>query len=273
MGIKILLASLLSFGAAEPGPPVDPAEAFEPGTVTIEIDGVSRAFPYRLHRPAGASAERPLPLVVFLHGAGERGADNTSQLRHFPERWVRESHLGARHPAMVLAVQCPEDENWGGVIRDGEGEWNIAATPPTPGMQAVEMLVRDLAQESGVDRSRIYLTGLSMGGFGSWELLARHGDWFAAAVPICGGADPNHGRMIVESGVPIWNFHGMADKVVPLSASRGIVEAIRAAGGRVGNTELPDVGHNSWAHAYGPNGAIDWMFAQRRPVPAEIPLP
>ena len=270
MGIKVLLASLLSFGAAEPGPPVDPGEAFEPGTVTIEIDGVSRAFPYRLHRPDSGNPDRPLPLVVFLHGSGERGADNVSQLRHFPERWVQEPHLGARHPAIVLAVQCPAGEDWGGVEDSGADVWNAGGTETSPAMQAVEALVRELSATPEVDRARVYLTGLSMGGFGTWDLLSRHADWFAAAVPICGGGDPRHGAALAESRVPIWNFHGTADRDVLIQESRGIVDAIRAAGGRVGNTELPDVGHNSWVHAYGPNGAIDWMFAQRRPIPDAV---
>ena len=92
-----------------------------------------------------------------------------------------------------------------------------------------------------------------------------------SAVPICGGGDPRHGKVIAESGVPIWNFHGTADRDVLIRESRGVVEAIRAAGGRVGHTELPDVGHDAWSHAYGPNGAIDWMFAQRRPAAEATP--
>ena len=265
MGIKILLASLISFGAADPTPPAAVDEAFERGAVEIEVDGTLRSIPYRIHRPSSASPEAPLPLVVFLHGVGERGADNDRQLRHFPERWIREPHLGARHPAVVLAVQCPDDEDWGGVIRDGE-EWRPGATEATPAMRGVQELVARLSATPEIDRARIYLTGLSMGGFGTWDLLARHGDWFAAAVPICGGCDPGHGRRIAESGVPIWNFHGLDDGVVLVDRSRDIVEAIRAAGGRVGHTELPNVGHDSWSHAYGPNGAMDWMFAQRRPI-------
>ena len=271
MGLKFLLASLLSFAAVGKRPAIEDVEAFERGTVTIEIDGTPRSFPYRLHRPASASADRPLPLVVFLHGAGERGKDNVSQLRHFPERWVREPHLGARHPAFVLAVQCPDGEDWGGVVEPGADVWRAGGTDTSPAMQGVETLLRELAASPEVDPTRIYLTGLSMGGFGTWELLSRHADWFAAAVPICGGGDPRHGKVIAESGVPIWNFHGTADRDVLIRESRGVVEAIRAAGGRVGHTELPDVGHDAWSHAYGPNGAIDWMFAQRRPAAEATP--
>ena len=107
MGLKFLLASLLSFGAVGNRPAIEDVEAFERGTVTVEIDGAPRSFSYRLHRPASATPERPLPLVVFLHGSGERGDDNAKQLRHFPERWVREPHLGARisRPTQQVRVQ------------------------------------------------------------------------------------------------------------------------------------------------------------------------
>ncbi len=270
MGIRSLVISML-IGSPAPAPDVAAIDAaFEPGTVTVTVDGVDRSFPYRILRPDAASAESPLPLLVFLHGAGERGDDNTAQLRHFPERWIREPHLGRRHPAIVVAVQCPKGATWSPVEPDDDGFWRARGDGVEPAMRGVESLIATLAADPAVDRSRIYLTGLSMGGFGSWDLVGRHGDWFAAVVPICGGGDPADAQAIVESGVPIWNLHGDADRVVPVELSRTMVGAIRAAGGRIGNTELPGVGHNSWSWAYGPNGIVDWMFAQRRPRPAAV---
>ena len=262
MAFTKLLASLLLGGAAATS--VGPDTMFERGRVSVEIDGESRGFPYRLLRAEGATAENPLPLVVFLHGAGERGDDNTAQLRHFPERWVSEPHLGKRHPAFVLAVQCPENEAWSGVDRREDGTWHVGAPTVAPAMQAVETLIRELSADPAVDSSRIYLTGLSMGGFGSWDLVARHGDWFAAVVPICGGGDVANAPAIVATGTPIWNVHGDADGVVPVDLSRKTITAIRDAGGTVGHTELPGVGHDSWNWAYGPTGVVEWMFAQRR---------
>ncbi len=269
MAFTKLLASLLLGGAAA-ATATGPDAMFERGRVEVVIDGASRGFPYRLLRPDGATADSPLPLVVFLHGAGERGENNTAQLRHFPERWVSEPHLGKRHPAFVLAVQCPENEAWSGVDRREDGTWHVGAPTVAPAMRAVEELIRELAADPAVDRTRIYLTGLSMGGFGSWDLVARHGDWFAAVVPICGGGDVANAEAIVATETPIWNVHGQADGVVPVDLSRKTITAIRDAGGRVGHTELPGVGHDSWVWAYGPQGVIDWMFAQQRPQAAVI---
>lgn len=249
------------------------SDAFVKGEVRIEVDGAPRTFGYRLLRPEVGGADTPLPLVVFLHGAGERGDDNTAQLRHFPERWIAERHLGRRHPAVVLAVQCPANETWSGIDRRDDGTWHVGSPEVAPAMLAVEALVRELSADDSIDRRRIYLTGLSMGGFGSWDLVARHGDWFAAVAPICGGGDLANAERIAAGGTPIWNVHGGADEVVPAELSRRTIAAIRDAGGRVGHTELPGVGHDSWVWAYGPNGVMDWMFAQQRATPAEIPPP
>lgn len=248
------------------------ADDFEAGHVRLELDGVNRSLPYRLLRPGTADAANPLPLLVFLHGAGERGDDNELQLRHFPERWIREPHLGERHEAFLLAVQCPQGGYWAQVEHDAQGRWLTVADPErTDSMAAVEALLRDLAQDPAVDRRRIYVTGLSMGGFGTWDLVARYPEWFAAAMPICGGGHPSLGPGLAESGLPIWAFHGSADDVVPPEMSRDLVAAIRSNGGSVGYTELRGVAHDSWRFAYGPTGGVEWLFAQAREEPAVIP--
>lgn len=269
MSLKKILSAFVLGGASTAAAGAD--AAFTKGEVEIEVDGETRAFGYRLLRPESADADAPLPLVVFLHGAGERGDDNTAQLRHFPERWIAEPHLGRRHPAFVLAVQCPTGETWSGIDRRDDGTWHVGGPEVAPAMLAVEALIRDLAADPGVDRTRIYLTGLSMGGFGSWDLVARHGDWFAAVVPICGGGDEANAEAIAATATPIWNVHGDADGVVPVDLSRRTIAALRQAGVRVGHTELPGVGHDSWRWAYGPGGVMEWMFAQQRPTPAAIP--
>lgn len=252
----------------------DQEVAFSPGEETVDIDGTSLTLPWRLLRPQSASAASPKPLVVFLHGAGERGRDNLATMAHFPSRWVSEPHLGARHDAFVLVAQCPAGDTWSPVTRTASGRWAADPdAPPTPAMRVIEQAIRRLAADPSVDRTRIYLTGLSMGGFGSWDLARRHPDWFAAVLPVCGGCDPRFGADIAASRVPIWAVHGGADQVVPPEQSSTIVESIRRAGGTVGYTELPGVGHDSWVAAYGPNGCIEWMFAQRRGNPAEIPPP
>jgi predicted peptidase len=245
---------------------------FEAGRVRLELDGVDRSLPYRLLRPESADAANPLPLLVFLHGAGERGDDNELQLRHFPERWIREPHLGGRHDAFLLAVQCPQGGYWAQVEHDAQGRWTTVAHPErTDSMAAVEALLRDLAQDPAVDRRRIYVTGLSMWGFGTWDLAARHPHWFAAALPICGGADLGLAAQLADSRLPIWAFHGSADDVVPPELSRDLVSAIRSSGGSAGYTELRGVAHDSWNFAYGPTGGVEWLFAQAREEPAVIP--
>ena len=246
--------------------PADVLTAYEPGHTTIMVEGAEATFPYRLYRPEEASAEDPLPLVIFLHGMGEMGDDNKKQLKRLPTQMLTEPHL-MRHKAFVLAPQCT-DGFWSPISRRGGG--SLDDRQPTPSMQAVIKKIRELAQNTAIDRSRIYVTGLSMGGFGSWDLAARHPDWFAAVVPICGGGSAATAETLAESDLPIWNFHGDRDSVVDIKYSRRIVNAIRDAGGQVGHTELRGIGHNAWNIAYGPHGGMEWMFAQRRPEPAEI---
>ena len=257
------LVAVMSFPSlASAVAPPDVEAAYDKGVIDLE-DGSK--LPYRIHRPKTVEGSDPIPLVVFLHGAGERGDDNRRQLRHFPDRWVREAHLGKRHPAVVLAFQCPEERWWSAVRKNQQDEW--VSDPDgilTPQLHAVMAKVGELAGEPGIDDRRIYLTGLSMGGFGSWDLLEHRPEVFAAAVPICGGGNTVAAEGIAAGRTPIWNVHGDADKIILVERSREIVDAIRSAGGRIGHTELPGVGHNSWAWAYGPGGVVEWMFSQRR---------
>jgi len=129
-------------------------------------------------------------------------------------------------------------------------------------MRAVWLAVHDLLEREPIDPDRVYLTGLSMGGYGAWDLAARHPERFAAVVPVCGGGDPAQADRLRD--LPIWVWHGDRDRSVPVEQSRRMVEALRRAGSAVRYDELPGVGHGSWKQAYGAGGAIDWMFAQRR---------
>ena len=263
MSVLPILLLLLT----QPSAPDDVLAAYEPGHTTIMVEGAEATFPYRLHRPTTASADNPLPLVIFLHGRSETGNDNQMQLRRFPKQMLTEPHL-MRHQAFVLAPQCTGG-GWSPRARRGQDP--VDPNVPTPSMQALIKKIRELAQDPSVDRSRIYLTGLSMGGFGSWDLAARHPEWFAAVVPICGGGRTATAETLAESDLPIWNFHGDKDSVVDIKYSRNLVNAIRDAGGQAGHTELRGVGHNAWDIAYGPQGGMAWMFAQQRAKPAEIP--
>lgn len=224
----------------------------------VSVEGLE--LPYRLLKPEGLSTERRYPLVLFLHGAGERGADNERQLAYFPER-METPGLRSRHPAFVLAPQCPEGHRW------VEVDWSSpVSTPfpdePSPAMLGAIAALREVVRDHPVDPSRIYLTGLSMGGFGVWDLATRHPEWFAAAAPICGGGD--EGAAVRLVGLPLWAWHGAEDPVVAVSRSRGMVGTLERLGQDVRYTELEDRGHDVWHQAYGDGDFLDWMFRQRR---------
>ncbi len=218
-------------------------------------------FPYVLISPAALEPNRRYPLVMFLHGAGERGSDPDLALTHIKGPLLSEK---ARRdwPCFVLAPQCPLGRQWVDVPWDAKVSTPAPSEPSFPMQLALECLSRTIA-ENPVDLDRVYLTGLSMGGFGSWDLAVRHPEWFAAVAPICGGGDERLAHRLV--GVPLWTFHGSDDKTVWPVRSRQMVDAIHAAGGDARLTELPSVGHDSWRQAYGEGGVIPWMFGQRRP--------
>ena len=257
----ILLMGACASAKKEVDSKMDPRDMFVEGTIEAVEDGAARSYSYRLLKPIDVDEDQR-PLLVFLHGMGERGSDNVKQLEYLPT-WMCSPEWRERFDTFVLAVQCPGDEIW-------VGSWEGAGT--CRAMSAVEGAIEHLIESENIDPSRVYLTGLSMGGFGSWDLASRHPDWFAAVVPICGGGDPSFASRIADSGVPIWTVHGDADRVVPVDLTRTMVGAIRKADGRVGYTELPGVRHDSWKFAYGPEGLMEWMLAQQLPAtPVKTP--
>ena len=218
-------------------------------------------FHYRLMAPAKVEEGEKYPLVVFLHGAGERGTDNEKQLFYFPEQ-MAQPRWRNRFPCYVLAPQCRPNARW------VEVDWNLPEThqaPEKPDDQmkvVLKILDKTLADEQ-VDQSRIYLTGLSMGGYGTWDLAMRKPQLFAAVAPICAGAD-NDGVGILKD-VPVWVAHGGADSVVPVNRGRLAVAALKQAGGKPVYVELPGVGHNSWTPSYSDNdGLVPWLFRQKK---------
>jgi len=220
-----------------------------------------QAGPYRLLPPAGVSAGHgPWPLVIFLHGAGERGNDNRLQLRYLPE-YLAGDDGRRRYPCFCLAVQCPEADKWADV------DWSHPSAPPaaadTPAMAALRAIAAEVVAAHPIDRGRIYLTGISMGGYGTWHWATAEPEWFAAVAPVCGGGDP--ARASVLKNTPLWAVHGELDEAVPVERSRQMIEAIRRAGGSPRYGELAGVGHHSWKPAYDPAfGLVDWMFEQRK---------
>ena len=202
-------------------------------------------LPYRIYVPENYDAAQQYPLVLFLHGMGERGGDNRLHIskNSVMETLLLEENLAA-YPCVALAPQCPGDSFWGEEL--------------LPALMA--LLERTRAAYS-IDPARIYITGLSMGGFGTWNMLGEYPGYFAAAVPVCGGGDADSASLF--SHVPVWAFHGTLDTTVYPSGSRDMVTALVQAGARdVHYTEYPDLTHNSWDKAYREPGLFPWLFAQ-----------
>lgn len=250
--------------AAAPETSIDVARLYEERSIRVVEDGATIGFRYRLLRPerlgGGTASSARHPLVLFLHGAGERGSDNLKQLKYLPT-WLAEPAVRGRHPCFVLAPQCREDQRWVDVSW-ADGHSTPQAATPCLDLAAAIAALDDVVAHEAVDPDRIYLTGLSMGGFGTWDLAARMPGRFAAILPVCGGGDERTAARI--AALPAWCFHGDADKAVPVERSRIMVQAVRAAGGRPIYSELAGVGHDSWTPAYRNAFVLDWLFAQRR---------
>ncbi|MCA9237925.1 MAG: dienelactone hydrolase family protein [Planctomycetales bacterium] len=253
---------------AQPAPEL--LEAFEAKTFTGDSDGT---LLYRIMPPAKDAAASPdgkFPLLLFLHGYGERGTDNTRQLYHLDP--LGDAKWRERYPAYVVVPQCPTGKNAEGqeitwTARLAPGQPPKLQSEPTPPMALVMQLVDTLLEELPVDRTRVYVSGLSMGGYGTWDLAARRPEQFAAIAPICGGGDAASVTRFVD--MPTWVFHGDADGTVPPARSREMVAALRAAGGRPILTEYAGVGHDSWRPALREQLLWDWMFAQHRDASGE----
>ena len=249
------LAIALAMSVAPPAAAADHRDRFEARV----FDDRGFSLPYRLLRPKDAHGDRKYPLVVFLHGAGERGNDNTKQLVHGMNDFASDEIM-AKYPAFVIAPQCPDGRRW------VEVDWTLEAhtlpEEPSVSLVATLQLNESLQKEFPIDDRRIYLTGVSMGGFGVWDLLARRPELFAAAVPICSGCDPAHADTM--KAVPIWAFHGEQDPAVKPKRSREMIEAIKAAGGDPKYTEYPGVGHDSWTRTYAEPAMYAWLFNQQK---------
>jgi|GEM_PF-71611 len=216
---------------------------------------------YRILLPIDYDCSRRYPLLVFLHGSGERGRDNEAQLKHGGSLFLQQE-VRKQFQAIVVFPQCPAGEAWSGMERDADGRWDLPLTQePTRQMRLLSGLLTELLNTHCVNSQRVYLGGLSLGAFGTLEWLAREPRRFAAAFPICGGGNrlltPIYGRQ-----VPTWFFHGAADPVVPVQASRELVEKIGAEGGNVRYTEYPAVGHDSWNLAFQEPDLLPWLLRQ-----------
>lgn len=215
---------------------------------------------YRVLKPAKIEKGQRYPLILFLHGAGERGDDNTAQLVHGSTLFTKKENR-EKYPAYVIFPQCPKGKKW------VEVDWSdkkphVSPKAPSEPMRLTKLMLDQFVKDNPVDEKRIYVIGLSMGGFGTWDFAQRYPDVVAAAIPICGGADVTTAEKIKH--IPIWVFHGANDNAVWPERSRLMVEALKKATGNVKYFEYDKVGHDSWTPAFAEKDLLKWMFAQKR---------
>jgi predicted peptidase len=195
---------------------------------------------YLLHLPQGYDPAGPRwPLIFFLHGAAERGSNLRVVKRHGPPKFLDRR---PEFPFIVVSPQCPTDTRWS--------------------LEVLEPLLADVITRYAVDPDRVYGTGLSMGGFGTWGLAIADPTRFAAIAPVCGGGAP--ALVCAIRHLPVWAFHGAKDEVVPLQRSVEMVEALKACGGDVRFTVYPEAKHDSWTATYANPELYSWFLAHRR---------
>ena len=202
---------------------------------------------YLLTLPKGyAQSKGRWPLMLFLHGAGERGNELRLVAKHGPPRLAAQNRYGYG-AFIIVSPQCPKGAHWSDKVQ----------------LARLEKLIDHIKAGYRVDSDRIYVTGLSMGGYGTWHLAAAMPGQFAAIAPICGGGNPRDAEKL--AGLPIWAFHGAKDRVVPLAQSQQMVDAVKAQRGDVKFTVYPDAGHDSWSTTYANPDLNRWFLGHKRP--------
>ncbi|HLI51702.1 MAG TPA: alpha/beta hydrolase-fold protein, partial [Thermomicrobiaceae bacterium] len=246
-----------------------------------------QSMTFYLWVPAQASPSDRYPLVLLLHGGGERADPKQSAAANeqtilsdpYVEVWgpgypsLDAVAVQQQWPSFIVVPQVVIPNRWVNVPAS-TGSYKLSAKPSTSLQMAHEIVEALLQMFSGIDRNRLYVTGLSMGGYGTWEMIERWPGLFAAAAPLSGAGDPALAGRI--KNLPIWAFHNTGDPIVPVSGSRDMIAAIKAAGGHPLYTELPGDEHDSWLTAYGigsgPNNVAaefyNWLFSQRKGAPA-----
>jgi predicted peptidase len=259
MNYRVLaLLSIMMFGA------VAASARVQTGFLDRTVSVSGNSYRYQVYVPADFRSKKTWPVILFLHGAGERGSDGLLQTDVGIGHAIR--HDASRFPFIVVFPQCGKETIWA-----------------APDMQAQALAALDASiTEFHGDRRHVYLTGLSMGGYGTWELASRNPGRFAGIVPICGGVQPQkhwpqlHVTVVDDPKVtdpfaeiarrigttPVWIFHGDADPLVPVEQSRHMAEALKAAGADYKYTEYPGVDHNSWDKAYAEPDLVPWLLSK-----------
>ena len=221
---------------------------------------------YRLLLPENYNPGKIYPMVLFLHGSGERGNDNEAQLMHGADLFLRDS-IRKNFPAIIVFPQCPAQDSWANtsIKKDSLGkrifQFKITGKE-TKSMWLVERLVRNIINLYPVTRKQLYVGGLSMGGMGTFEIVRRNPKLFVAAFPICGGADSSIAKKI--KNVNWWIFHGAKDQTVDPMYSQIMVRALLEAKASVMFTLYPEAGHNSWDNTFAEPRLLSWLFSNKK---------
>jgi predicted peptidase len=245
----VIATALLGFACG-----LHAADSTVPGQQSRRLDTTIQetvSMRYLLFLPEGydPAGEKKWPLMIFLHGAGERGDSLERVTRHGPPKRVQ-THRN--FPFVLVSPQCPEGERWE--------------------VRHLEALLESVLKEQAVDPKRVYLTGLSMGGYGTWAWASAHPERFAAIAPICGGGEPirvwlsGGARREALARLPVWAFHGAKDSVVPLAESERMVDAFKRVGNQTARlTVYPEADHDSWTVTYDNPELYDWFLRHRAP--------
>jgi predicted peptidase len=227
--------------------------------------GNGDTLPYRMLLPKNYDETKKYPLIIFLHGSGERGDDNEAQLVHGSKLFLADSNR-TKFPAIVVFPQCPADGFWSNVKLprpNGPREFTFFnGGPATSSMVSLEYLMHELVNNYPVQTRQIYVGGLSMGGMGTLELIRRNPKFFAAAFSICGGASPRSASKI--KNIPLWLFHGGKDDVVPPKYSIEMADALLKLKAKVKLTIFPEANHNSWDDAFAEPELLPWLFSNKK---------
>lgn len=226
------------------------------------------SLPFRFVQSEPQYADKKLPLLIFLHGSGERGNDNMLQLIHGGDLFLNALQK-KEIEGMIVFPQCPKEDYWASVQRDvHEGDSLSFTFSPdstaTPAMNLLLGLLDSLSQLPNVDKNRVYIGGLSMGGMGTFELLSRRPEMFAAAFPICGGGDPDAVKNFNQE-TAIWVFHGAEDRVVKPAYSQQMVNKMREHNMKLRHSVYPETGHVAWDNAFAEPEFLSWIFMQHKP--------
>ena len=230
----------------------------------VMADG--NVLPYRILYPDNYDKTKKYPLLLFLHGSGERGKDNEKQLTHGAKLFLK-AESRKNFPAIIIFPQCPPESSWGSYKMDRSDnafkiDFDYTAKPNWP-LVAANDLVKKFLLEGSVDKSKVYIGGLSMGGMGTFEAVYHNPTLYAAALPICGGGDLlRYDKRISKTA--FWVFHGAADDVVDVKLSRNMVAQLKKVKAEVKYSEYAGVGHNSWDNAFMETEFLSWMLAHKR---------